>query len=225
MSAPFDPVMLREKMIEREVIARGVRDRGVIDAMRAIPRHLFVDEALAARAYSDQPLPIGARQTISRPSTVAIMTELLQVESVHRVLEIGTGSGYQAAVLACLARHVDTVERHASLARRARRVLESLGIRNVTVHEKDGSVGLGRRTFPRILVTAGSPDLPDRLFEQLEEGGRMIVPVGENSGEERLHVVTRVEGRKIVERSVACSFVPLIGAEGHASAPDPPTWG
>lgn len=220
-----DPVGLRHKMVERDVIGRGVRDHALIEAMRLVPRHLFVDEALASRAYTDQPLPIGSKQTISRPSTVAIMTELLAVDPSLRVLEIGTGSGYQAAVLSRLARHVDTIERLPVLARRARSVLAAVGARNVTVHEEDGSVGLGRgRSYPRIIVTAGSPDLLDRLFAQLEEGGRMVVPVAEAGGEERLHVVRKVDGKKVVEPSVACSFVPLIGQAGYAQPPEPESW-
>ena len=214
----LDPVHLRERMVQRDVIGRGVVDARVIEAMRAVPRHRFVDDALAGRAYTDQPLPIGGRQTISRPSTVALMSELLAPDPSHRVLEIGTGSGYQAAVLAQLCRHVDTVERLPLLARRARAVLAALGIRNVRVWESDGTLGLPRLPpFSRIVVTAGSPDVPEPLFEQLAEGGRMVVPVAEGD-EEILQVVARLDGRKVVERSVRCAFVKLIGAHGHAEA-------
>ena len=205
-------------MVERDVVARGVRDERVIAAMRAVPRHLFVDEALAARAYADQPLPIGSRQTISRPSTVAVMSELLAPGEDDRVLEIGTGSGYQAAVLARLCGRVDTIERVPLLASRAKAVFRRLGIANVRVFQSDGSVGLrGMKPYPRIVVTCGAPELPEKLLAQLEEGGRMVVPVGSVSGDERLQVVEKRGGVAVMRESVPCSFVPLIGADGHAS--------
>jgi protein-L-isoaspartate(D-aspartate) O-methyltransferase len=212
--------MLRQKMVEREVLGRGVTDPRVVEAMRRLPRHLFVDEALRGRAYTDQPLPIGSKQTISRPHTVALMTELLAPEADQRVLEIGTGSGYQAAVLASLARHVDTVERHPSLARRARRILGELGLRNVRVWERDGTLGLpGQPPYARIMVTAGSPATPRALLEQLAEGGRLVVPVATRGGGELLQVIEREGDRLRVMRSVTCAFVPLIGADGYADPP------
>lgn len=224
MTNAVDPVRLRERMVERDVVGRGVRDPRVIAAMLAVPRHLFVDEALAARAYTDQPLPIGARQTISRPSTVAIMSELLAPGEDDRVLEIGTGSGYQAAVLARLCAAVDTVERIPSLARRAKALFRKLGIRNVRVFESDGSLGLAARTeYPRVIVTAGAPSIPEALVAQLAEGGRLVVPVADARGAERLQVVEKIDGRAVVRPSVSVSFVPLIGGAGHAP-PEPPSW-
>lgn len=207
-------------MVER-LVAGGLRDERVVAALLEIPRHLFVEEALAPRAYADQALPIGSKQTISRPSTVAVMTELLAPRADDRVLEIGTGSGYQAAVLSRLCARVDTIERVATLARRAKALLPRLGIRNVRVFETDGTRGLrGMKPYPRIIVTAGAPVLPEMLVEQLEEGGRMVVPVGGVSGAETLQVVEKIDGRIAVKASVPCSFVPLIGAEGH-SEPSP----
>jgi len=145
------------------------------------------------------------------------MSELLAPEPEHRVLEIGTGSGYQAAILARLCAHVDTVERIPALARRARSLFRKLGIRNVRVHESDGTVGLpGRPPYPRIVVTAGSPAIPDALVAQLAEGGRMVVPVADGRGGERLHVVEKLNGVAVARESVSCAFVPLIGREGYA---------
>ena len=213
---------LRQTMVQRELIDKGIEDERVLDAMTRLPRHLFVDEALWGRAHKDEALPIGSKQTISRPHTVAVMSELLAPEPDMRVLEVGTGSGYQAAVLSFLCRAVDTVERIPSLIQRARRVLDHLGIRNVTIFDGDGTVGLPHRApYPRIIVTAGSPDLPAVLFEQLEEGGRMVVPVADREGGERLQVVERVRGRQVVRASVSCAFVPLIGEDGY-SEPEPP---
>ncbi len=225
MQRRADPIRLRERMVERDVIGRGVTDERVIAAMLAVPRHLFVDEALADRAYADQPLPIGSKQTISRPSTVAIMSALLAPEPTDRVLEIGTGSGYQAAVLGRLGARVDTVERVPSLARRARKLLRQLGITNVRVWESDGTLGLpGRAPFARILVTAGAPDLPEALVEQLGEGGRLVLPVATGGEAERLHVVEKRDGGTFHRTGDACAFVPLIGAGGHAPATPWSSW-
>lgn len=219
---PVDPVLLRERMVLREVVGRGVTDLRVVEALRRVPRHLFVDEALAARAYDGSALPIGHGQTISQPSTVALMTELLGVEPGHRVLEVGTGSGYQAAVLACLAGEVDTVERLAPLARRARRALESLRLSNVRVWQSDGTLGLPERApFPRIMVTAGSPEPPPALLEQLAEGGRLVLPVADADGASSLVVVERHRGAFRVERTVRVAFVPLIGAQGYRPSEAP----
>ena len=214
-----DPLLLRERMVVRDVIGRGVRDERVIAAMRAVPRHAFVDEALAARAYADQPLPIGGKQTISRPSTVALMTELLAAREGDRVLEIGTGSGYQAAVLSLLCARVDSVERMPQLARRAKAIFRRLGIVNVRIFTSDGTIGLpGMKPYPRIIVTAGSPSVPQALLDQLEEGGRLVVPVKDGEGE-RLHVVTKLDGRSVTTESAACTFVPLIGEQGWGEPP------
>jgi len=203
-------------MVEQEVIGRGITDERVIAALRAVPRHRFVDEALVYRAYDGEALPIGSRQTISRVHTVALMSELLAVEPEQRVLEVGTGSGYQAAVLSHLAARVESVERIPTLARRARRLLADLGLVNVRVWESDGTLGLpAEAPFPRIIVTAAAPGMPEALFEQLEDRGRMVVPVSVEGRAEQLQVVERVGGRRVVRRSVECSFVPLIGADGY----------
>jgi protein-L-isoaspartate(D-aspartate) O-methyltransferase len=213
---------LRETMVRREVLEKGIDDERVVEAMRRLPRHLFVDEALWGRAHLDEALPIGWKQTISRPHIVALMSRLLDPAPDDAVLEIGTGSGYQAAVLSFLAGRVDSVERIAGLAERARRVLRFLGIDSVRVFDGDGTVGLPERApYPRVIVTAGSPDLPEALFEQLAEGGRMVVPVADPEGGERLRVVERRHGRAVVRASVPCAFVPLIGRQGYAE-PEPP---
>lgn len=217
-----DPRLPRLKMVERDVIERGIDDERVIAAMREIPRHLFVDEALAGRAYGSDPLPIGSKQTISRPHTVALMSALLSPEPDQDVLEIGTGSGYQAAVLSYLAARVHTVERIPALVRRARRLLAELGFANVAVHESDGTLGLpDLAPFDRILVTAGAPGLPEGLFDQLAEGGRMVVPVADEDGTASVQVVERVHGVPRVRRTEPCAFVPLIGAEGYPEPPEP----
>ena len=211
-----DPALQRESMVQREVVGRGITDARVVDAMRRVPRHLFVDEALAGRAHEDAALPIGFKQTISRPHVVALMTELLGAGPDDRVLEIGTGSGYQAAVLSHLAAHVDSVERLPQLVRRARRILSLLHVLNVDLHESDGTEGLAALApFDRIIVTAGAPSVPAALFDQLVEGGRLVLPVAEAEGGEVLQVIARIDGRPQVQRSVPCAFVPLIGAQGY----------
>jgi protein-L-isoaspartate(D-aspartate) O-methyltransferase len=216
---------LREAMIQRELLDKGIDDERVIEAMWRLPRHLFVDEALWGRAHTDEALPIGSKQTISRPHIVALMSQLLAPEPDMRVLEVGTGSGYQAAVMSLLAGSVDTVERIPALITRARRILDHLGIENVTIFDGDGTVGLpDRAPYPRIIVTAGSPDLPAALFEQLDEGGRMIVPVADAEGGERLQVVERQRGRRVVRGSVPCAFVPLIGRQGYAEPAELEPW-
>ncbi|MEM7247884.1 MAG: protein-L-isoaspartate(D-aspartate) O-methyltransferase [Acidobacteriota bacterium] len=208
--------ILREKMVQREVIDRGITDERVIEAMLTIPRHAFVDEALSTRAYGPDALPIGQKQTISKPHTVALMSSLLAPTPDDDVLEIGTGSGYQAAVMSRLARSVWTIERIPALIRRARQVLAKLGLDNVNIVSGDGTVGLPEQgPWTRIIVTAASPDLPEILFEQLAERGKMVVPVAEDDGTERLQVVERIHGRRVVTGSEVCSFVPLIGEDGY----------
>jgi protein-L-isoaspartate(D-aspartate) O-methyltransferase len=166
-------------MVERQIVARGVRDARVLDAMRDVPRHSFVPETLRADAYEDRPLAIGEAQTISQPYMVAIMTELLAPAAHHRVLEIGTGSGYQTAVLSRLAGTVVSIERLPRLAAQARATLDALGITNVRIHEGDGTEGWpGDAPYDRILVTAGAPAVPDPLRQQLAEGGRLVIPIG-----------------------------------------------
>ncbi|MDD5448037.1 MAG: protein-L-isoaspartate(D-aspartate) O-methyltransferase [Actinomycetota bacterium] len=205
---------LRESMIEDQIIARGVRDRRVIEAMKSIPRHLFVPVSPIERAYSDTPLPIGEGQTISQPYMVAWMTELLRLEGDEKVLEVGTGSGYQAAILAKLSREVYTIERVKSLAETARERLDKLGIENVHVVIGDGSAGLPEYApYDRIIVTAGTPRIPPALVEQLAEGGRLVIPVG-SSSLQMLTVLKKKNGKIYKKEEGSCVFVPLVGVQG-----------
>jgi protein-L-isoaspartate(D-aspartate) O-methyltransferase len=205
----------RKRMVEGQLIARGIRDRRVIEAMLKLPRHLFVEEAMAAQAYNDNPLPIGERQTISQPYMVALMTELMELKGKERVLEIGTGSGYQAAVLAMLADRVCTIERIRPLAMRARKVLDSLRLLNINIKIDDGTVGWEEEApFDAILVTAGAPDIPPKLVEQLAPGGRLVLPVGDQFSQTLVRVLKREDGTYATEQSIGCRFVKLIGRNG-----------
>lgn len=204
----------RQRMIEEQLVGRGIRDERVLKAMGAVSRHEFLPEAMRGNAYVDQALPIGEGQTMSQPYMVALMTELLKLIGTERVLEIGTGSGYQAAILAELAGKVYTVERHKPLAERARAALDRLGYRSVALKVYDGTYGWKEMApFDAIMVTAGSPDIPAPLVEQLKEGGRMVIPVGDRYGQ-RLIKVVKTAGGVISEQSVPCVFVPLIGNHG-----------
>jgi protein-L-isoaspartate(D-aspartate) O-methyltransferase len=201
-------------MVAEQLVARGIADPAVLDAMRRTPRHQFVDEALRDKACEDYPLPIGEGQTISQPFMVARMTELLRLGGKEKVLEIGTGSGYQAAVLARLAARVCTVERLPKLAARARATLEAIGASNVWVRTANGTFGWpDEAPFDRIVVTAGGPSLPPPLLEQLAEGGRLVMPVGSEDSQ-RLQVVDKVAGRAQVTEESGCVFVKLIGKYG-----------
>jgi protein-L-isoaspartate(D-aspartate) O-methyltransferase len=201
-------------MVDEQIIGRGVRDERVLKAMRTVPRHEFLPEAIRGMAYADNALPIGENQTMSQPYMVGLMTELLRLTGSERVLEIGTGSGYQAAVLAQVCEKVYTVERVKVLAEKARSVLDRLGYRNVAIKVYDGTYGWKEMApFDAILVTAGSPDIPAPLVEQLKTGGRMVVPVGDRTGQ-RLQIVTNTVNGPITEASIPCVFVPLIGAHG-----------
>ena len=204
----------RERMVEEQLVRRGITDARVLEAMRKVPRHLFVEEALRDRAYGDHPLPIGEGQTISQPYIVGIMTQLLHLTGTEKVLEIGSGSGYQTAVLAELARRVCSVERIASLAARARATLEAMGYTNVWVRTADGTFGWpDEAPFDRILVSAAAPAVPEPLFDQLVEGGRMVLPVGDPFAQ-TLTVVDRVGGEKKISADSGCVFVKLIGKYG-----------
>lgn len=204
----------RERMVEEQLVGRGITDERVLGAMRKIPRHRFVEEALRDRAYGDHPLPIGESQTISQPYIVGMMTQLLQLRGDEKVLEIGTGSGYQTAVLAELARRVCSIERLPSLAARARRILEELGYTNAVVKTADGTYGWpDEAPFDRILVAAGAPAVPAPLFQQLAEGGRLVAPVG-GPQSQALHVVEKVEGQMRVSTDCGCVFVKLVGKYG-----------
>jgi protein-L-isoaspartate(D-aspartate) O-methyltransferase len=205
----------RKSMVTRQIQARGVRDRRVLEAMAKVPRHLFVSESQLASAYGDFPLPIGESQTISQPYMVATMTEQLGLTGDERVLEIGTGSGYQAAVLAELAQEVISIERIESLAETAGSRLAELGYDNVRVIVGDGTLGWpDGAPYQGIMVTAGAPSAPTPLLQQLDAGGRLVVPVGERHTQ-ILEIHTRQEKDKYkVRRETACRFVDLIGKHG-----------
>jgi protein-L-isoaspartate(D-aspartate) O-methyltransferase len=203
-------------MVSRQLRRRDITDERVLAAMERVPRELFVDEADRRRAYDDVPLSIGFGQTISQPYMVALICQTADVRPGHRVLDIGTGSGYQAAVLAELGAEVHTVERIPELAERARDALASAGYGRVQVHVGDGSLGLpSEGPFDAVVVAAAAPGLPEPLYEQLVPGGRLVVPVGGPSGQ-RLEVAVRSPEGPAILRSVPCRFVPLVGAEGFA---------
>ncbi len=204
----------RGRMVDDQIVGRGVKDERVLAAMRRVPRHEFLPEAIRGMAYADNALPIGEGQTMSQPYMVAIMTELLGLTGIERVLEIGTGSGYQAAILAELCSKVYTVERVKGLAEKARTTLDRLGYRNVAIKIYDGTYGWKEMApFDAIMVTAGAPEIPAPLVEQLKDGGKMVIPVGERFGQMLLKVVKTAEG-PFTERSIPCVFVPLIGNHG-----------
>jgi protein-L-isoaspartate(D-aspartate) O-methyltransferase len=204
----------RERMVEDQIAARGVRDERVLAALRAIPRHVFLPKPLHPDAYRDSPLPIGSHQTISQPYIVALMTELLGLKGDERVLEVGTGSGYQAAVLSQLAREVFTIERRAELAGRARLVLARLQCSNVEVVLGDGTCGLAvHAPYDGILVTAAAPHVPQPLLDQLAPGGRLVLPVGDASSQV-LEVWRRTSAGLDREEVAPVAFVPLIGEHG-----------
>jgi len=204
----------RNRMVDEQIVSRGVRDPRVLAAMRTVPRHEFMPEALRQQAYGDHAMPIGEGQTISQPYIVALMTELLELKRTDRVLEIGTGSGYQAAVLSELCEKVFTIERVKTLADRARATLDRLGCRNVAMKVYDGTYGWKEMApFDAIIVTAAAPDVPSALIEQLKEGGRLVIPVGERFTQELKKVIKTPEGL-VTQTSIPCMFVPLIGAQG-----------
>lgn len=204
----------RRRMVDEQIFRRGIRDPRVLEAMLTVPRHLFVPPHLVEFAYDDGPLPIGHRQTISQPYIVALMTSLLKLEGHEHVLEVGTGSGYQAAVLAQLAAEVHTIEQHPELSETARQHVEQLGITNVFFHVGDGSLGWEPNApYQGILVTAAAPDPPPHLLEQLDDGGRLVIPVGGRRGQ--WLQVWRRRGANFEVRSYgAVAFVPLRGAGG-----------
>jgi protein-L-isoaspartate(D-aspartate) O-methyltransferase len=227
-----DFAALRHRMVETQLRARHIRDERVLAAMDRVPRHLFVPSAARWSAYDDGPLPIGHGQTISQPYMVACMTEQLRLTPTSRVLEIGTGSGYQAAVLAELAQHVWTLERHAELAHRAEQVLRQLGYANVEVIIGDGSLGYPPEApYDAILVTAAAPKVPDALREQLAPGGRMVIPIRHGFADDcrLLERLPEPEADRETARNeegpyspprfretsiVGCTFVPLVGEQG-----------
>lgn len=218
----LDPLMSQEtpfleerrRMVREQLESRDIHDQRVLEAMHKVPRHLFVPPEHRHLAYADGPLPIGSGQTISQPYIVALMTQLLDLQNDEKVLEIGTGSGYQAAVLAHLAAEVHTVELHDDLAKQAESILESLGLNNVYVHVGDGSNGWPESApYQGIIVTAGAPDVPRPLLSQLDDGGRLVVPVGSRGGQ-FLERWIRQDSEYRREQIAPVAFVPLFGEHG-----------
>jgi len=208
---------VRERMVETQIAARGVHDERVLEAMRKVPRHLFLDEALRDQAYSDHPLPIAENQTISQPYIVGLMTESLELNGSEKVLEIGTGSGYQSAILAELADRVFSIERYPELAYRANSILQKLGYGNIIVRVGDGSLGWpDDAPFDGIIVTAGTPHIPQPLIDQLKVGGRLVVPVGDKFGQDLMLVKRVAEGPEGIKKTNlgGVRFVNLVGKWG-----------
>ncbi len=205
---------LRQEMVEKQIEARGITDAKVLAALRGVPRHLFVSEALMDQAYSDFPLPIGEQQTISQPFIVAEMTQALQLAADDRVLEIGTGSGYQAAVLAQIAYRIYTVERLHSLYVRTRKLFDQLGYHNIVTRYSDGTTGWKDQSpFDAIIVTAGAPEIPTVLVNQLAVGGRMVIPVGDQHSQDLIKLVREPNGVQQTNLG-GCRFVKLVGEHG-----------
>lgn len=211
----------RTRMVNDQIRQRGIANRAVLDAFLQIPRHCFVPQQYQTEAYSDHPLPLDYGQTISQPYIVALMTELADLQGGEQVLEIGTGSGYQAAILSCLCRQVDTVERVPQLARQAQQVLEELSIMNVHVHIGDGTLGYPPAApYDVILVTAGAPQVPTPLKQQLKQKGRLILPVGDRWVQE-LQMWTLKAGDFSKASIIPVVFVPLLGEYGWEEKPQP----
>jgi protein-L-isoaspartate(D-aspartate) O-methyltransferase len=210
-----DYVEKRKEMVDRQIIARGVRDKKVLEVMQNVPRHLFVPEGYREYSYYDQPLPIGLGQTISQPYIVALMTEMLSVDKDDVVLEIGTGSGYQAAVLSEIVKEVYTIELIEELGLKAEKRLKSLGYKNVYIRIADGSLGWpDKAPFDAIMVTAAAGKIPDPLVKQLKPGGRMVIPVDSSFLGQDLLIVEKDENGKVsIEKTIPVRFVPLIEEE------------
>jgi len=206
--------LARERMVKNQLIARDIRDERVLQAMGKIPRHLFVQEALAGEAYNDHPVPIGEKQTISQPYIVALMTEALELKGSENTLEIGTGSGYQTSILAELSSRVYTIERIKSLLIKARKLLAKLGYDNILFKAFDGTLGWKEYApFDAIMVTAGSPNIPKPFKEQMADNGRMIIPVGDRYTQELIKITRKGEDFE-QEGLGGCRFVNLIGVHG-----------
>ncbi len=214
MTQNSDYRLARENMVKKQLIPRGIRDPRVLEAMRTIPRDRFVEEALAGEAYNDHPLPIGSKQTISQPYIVALMTEALALSGTEKVLEIGTGSGYQTAVLATLADKVYTIERIRTLMVKARNLLAEMGFRNILFKAFDGTLGWQEfAPYDAIIVTAGAPKVPQPLLDQLQDGGRLIIPTGNRISQDLIKI-TKSKGRFLQEDLGGCRFVNLVGTHG-----------
>ncbi len=209
-----ETIRARWRMVEEQIIQRGIRDPKVLKAVREVPRHVFLPDKDPLWAYIDAPIPVGWGQTISQPYIVALMSESLELQGEERVLEIGTGSGYQAAILSHLAGHVCSIERIEGLARRAKETFEELGITNVKVVHGNGTIGLPEEApFDAIIVTAAAPDVPKPLIDQLTDGGRLVLPVGDRDLQS-LTKITRTGHTTRREDLGLCVFVPLIGSAG-----------
>ena len=206
--------LARERMVKNQLIPRGINDERVLQVMGKIPRHLFIEEALAGEAYNDHPVPIGEKQTISQPYIVALMTEALELKGNEKTLEIGTGSGYQTAILAELSSRVYTIERIKSLMVNARELLAQSGYNNILFKAFDGTLGWKEYApFDAIMVTAGSPSLPKPLIDQLADNGRIIIPVGDRYSQELIKVIKK--GKGLEQKGLGgCRFVNLIGVHG-----------
>lgn len=215
---------LRELMVNTQLIPRGIKDERVLSAMKKVPRHLFVPEHLQHRAYDDMALSIGEGQTISQPYMVAIMTELLELTGKEKVLEIGTGSGYQAAILAELAKEVYSVERIEILAKRAREKFAALGYKNIYIRVANGTLGWEEMSpFDRIIITAGCPEIPEPLFRQLNEDGIIVAPVGDRFSQQLIKI-KKSSGKILKQYHTPCVFVPLIGKYGWHEEDDNPQY-
>ncbi len=206
--------LARENMVKSQIISRGIADPGVLRAMGKIQRHLFVEEALIGEAYNDHPLPVGYKQTISQPYIVALMTEALELTGKEKTLEIGTGSGYQTAILAELSKTVYTIERIEPLLERSKTLLKSLGYTNIFYKAFDGTFGWEEfAPFDAIIVTAGAPKTPQPLLDQMAEGGKLVIPIGNRYGQDLIKV-TRTKDVFKEKNLGGCRFVDLIGAHG-----------
>jgi protein-L-isoaspartate(D-aspartate) O-methyltransferase len=217
---PHPPEPTPGGLIVRQLREKGVRDRRVLDAIARVPRDRFVPPDIRDQAGLDRALAIGCEQTISQPFIVAVMTIELALTGVERVLEIGTGSGYQTAILARLASMVYTVERHATLSLRARSVLDGLGFENIHYRVGDGTLGWPENeAFDRALITAAAPKVPEPILDQLVEGGLLVLPLGDEQSQ-RITVVRKRQGRPVIHEGISCRFVPLIGVEGWDESRD-----
>lgn len=213
----MDYTVARRRMVQQQIVARGIDDSRLIEALNQVPRHFFVDEGLRGHAYADGSLPIGHKQTISQPYMVAAMSAALELQGQERVLEIGTGSGYQTAILAMLAKRVYSIERIAALAARARKTLDQLQISNVNIKIADGTLGWkDQAPFDGILVAAGAPDVPQEYLAQLAVGGKLVLPVGGFNQQSLIRITRLGEDQFRREELMGCRFVPLIGEAGWA---------
>jgi protein-L-isoaspartate(D-aspartate) O-methyltransferase len=212
-----DTLIARKNMVDEQLVRRGIKDQSVLNAFLGVPRHKFVEEYLKYKAYDDYPLSIGYGQTISQPYMVALMTEAINPQPAERILEIGTGSGYQAAILSRLCSAVYTIERISALASRARKALDDLGYFNVHIRLGDGTMGLPQDApYDGIIVTAGAPHVPESLIGQLREDGRLIIPIGDEGIQDLKRIIRTKDGVK--EESLGgCRFVKLIGKNGWKS--------